>query len=765
MRAKNLLLRALTALVLVAQLLPAWCADTPPADEQPSRAEVQAMIESLEDPEARGKLIAQLRLLAEASGQQRVEHNAVVSATADLLGEVSTRVAEVGRSVARVGGIINELPAAARWVQRTIQDPPARERWARGLAQLAIVLAAAYFAYWLIGRLLRRGRRFPSESRPGTVLGRLGVLAAKLGLDLLPIVGFAAAGYLALTSLEPEAQIRIIPLAWINASIVAKTLMALGDAALAPGLPHLRVYGGSDETAEYLRIWLRRLSTTLVYGFMGLQAAALLGLKAGTYDVALSLLGLVALAMLLILVLQNRKPIAEFIQGDQSEQAPGHAGIRLLRRRAGQIWHLLASLYLVMLYGVWMLKVADGFVYIIKGTLLSFVVLAVSRTALQLIGTLFDRGLRVSKELRQRYPELEARANRYFPALNSVVNGLIYLVAALALLESWGFDAIGWALTGPGRVLGSTVARIGLIVLIALLVWEAASSMVERFLSEKDRHGRVQVVSARTKTLLTVGRNALLVMIGVVSTLMVLSELGVNIGPLLAGAGVLGLAIGFGSQRLVQDVITGVFILFQDLMVVGDVVKVGDKAGLVEALSIRSVRLRDLAGVVHTIPFSAIDSLSNLTKDFSCYVFEVGIAYRENVDEVMALLSKIGADLQADAELGALILEPIEVMGVDAFADSAVIIKGRLKTLPLKQWQVGRAFNRLVKLRFDAAGIEIPFPHRTVYFGVDKHGGAPAARLQMDRSGAMPASAPKTPSDEELAALAGVPTPDPETDG
>jgi small conductance mechanosensitive channel len=253
------------------------------------------------------------------------------------------------------------------------------------------------------------------------------------------------------------------------------------------------------------------------------------------------------------------------------------------------------------------------------------------------------------------------------------------------------------------------------------------SSVIERYLGETD----VQVTSARTRTLLNVARNALLVVITIVSGLMVMSELGVNIAPLLAGAGVIGLAVGFGAQRLVQDVITGVFILFQDLMAVGDVVKLGDTAGLVESLSIRTVRLRDLSGTVHTIPFSAINTVSNLTEDFSYYVFDVGIAYREDVDAVIDLLRQIGGELREDSEIGPLLLDNIEIFGVDAFGDSAVVIKGRLKTLPIKQWTVGRAFNRLLKIRFDEAGIEIPFPHRTLYFGEAKDGSAPAARVQM----------------------------------
>ena len=319
--------------------------------------------------------------------------------------------------------------------------------------------------------------------------------------------------------------------------------------------------------------------------------------------------------------------------------------------------------------------------------------------------------------------------NHYFPLLQGTAHWLVYILAGLAILHAWGIEAMAWLASEPGQVLGVAAARILGVLIVAVIVWEVTASFIERYLAEADVHGGHKVRSARAKTLLTVARNALLVVLVVMATLIILSELGINIAPLLAGAGVLGLAIGFGAQRLVQDVITGVFILMQDLMAVGDVVKLGDRAGLVEAISIRTVRLRDLSGTVHPMPFSAIDTVSNLTRDFSFYVFDLGVAYRENVDEVMEVIRQVGEELQSDPEIGPVVLEPLEIFGVDAFGDSAVIIKGRIKTQPIKQWMVGRAFNRQIKKRFDELGIEIPFPHRTVYFGQDKDGAAPPLQV------------------------------------
>lgn len=200
-----------------------------------------------------------------------------------------------------------------------------------------------------------------------------------------------------------------------------------------------------------------------------------------------------------------------------------------------------------------------------------------------------------------------------------------------------------------------------------------------------------------------------------VGVLLLLSEMGVDLKPLLAAAGIGGLAIGFGGQNLVKDVISGFFILLEDQVQVGDVVEIAGVGGLVEEIRLRTIILRDLSGNVHVVPNGTVDKVKNMTKGYSYYVFDIGVAYREDVDEVMAVLKEIAGGLQADQSYGPDILEPLEMLGVDRFADSAVVIKCRIKTKPLQQWRVGREMNRRIKNTFDARGIEMPFPHRTVF--------------------------------------------------
>lgn len=196
-----------------------------------------------------------------------------------------------------------------------------------------------------------------------------------------------------------------------------------------------------------------------------------------------------------------------------------------------------------------------------------------------------------------------------------------------------------------------------------------------------------------------------------------LDQVGVNVAPILAGAGIVGLAVGFGAQNLVRDVIAGFFMILENQVRVGDVAIINGTGGLVETITFRTIVLRDLAGVVHVIPNGAISSLSNMTKGWSAYVIDVGVAYKEDTDRVVKVMREVAEALSKEAEYKEKIIEPIEIFGVDNFGESEVTIKARIKTEPIQQWTVGREYRRRLKKAFDAEGIEIPFPHRSLYMG------------------------------------------------
>ncbi len=283
-----------------------------------------------------------------------------------------------------------------------------------------------------------------------------------------------------------------------------------------------------------------------------------------------------------------------------------------------------------------------------------------------------------------------------------------------------------------GEWIISSGLRIFLILILTLVTIKACQILMDRLFHKLFRNHKDDVeIQKRSDTLKSVSRNMLNMTIVIVAVLMVLKEIGIEIGPILAAAGVVGIAIGFGAQQLVKDIIQGFFILLDDQIRVGDVVQIADKGGLVENVNLRMITLRDLAGNVHFVRNGEINVVTNMTKEYSRYVFDIGVAYRENVDEVIKVIKLVDEDLRNDSGYKYDILEPIEILGLDQFADSAVIIKARTKTKPIRQWAVAREFNRRLKKKFDELGIEIPFPHTTLYMGRDKDGTAPPMNVSM----------------------------------
>lgn len=298
---------------------------------------------------------------------------------------------------------------------------------------------------------------------------------------------------------------------------------------------------------------------------------------------------------------------------------------------------------------------------------------------------------------------------------------LAWFYATVAVVFDQGPDT---TINGILLTVIQTAVAVLLVALLFLLIWEFINAMIELLTQRK---GGLE--NRRAQTLLPVARNVITFVLILMSSLVILSELGVDIMPILAGAGVLGIAVGFGAQTLVKDFLTGFTIIIEDLLQMDDVVTVAGRTGFVTHISMRKLELRSLEGTVHTVPFSVIDIVDNLTKDYSYYMLDVGVAYRENTDDVVECLKEIDQEMRDSEEYGDAIMEPIEVLGVDTFADSAVVIKARTKTRGRDKWRVGREFNRRIKLAFDERNIEIPFPHQTIYFGVDREGHAPPLPL------------------------------------
>lgn len=300
---------------------------------------------------------------------------------------------------------------------------------------------------------------------------------------------------------------------------------------------------------------------------------------------------------------------------------------------------------------------------------------------------------------------------------------------------SW-LDAEFWAsiLRRTVEYFISAAPRV-LVVLVATYVFvrllDVALRAVEKSVT---REGDASLADAehrkRRETLLGIVRKAGMIAIWTIMGMLFLRQIGLDVAPLIAGAGIIGLALGFGAQELVRDVITGFFMLLENQVRVGDVAVVNGTGGLVEHIGLRTIVLRDQSGVVHVFQNGKVSTLSNMTKEWSAMVFDIGVAYKEDTDRVVAVMRDVAAELQQEEAYTSKILEPLEVFGVEQFGDSAVVIKARWKTKPIEQWAVGREYRRRLKKAFDAQRIEIPFPHRTLYWGETSEASAEALRAR-----------------------------------
>jgi small conductance mechanosensitive channel len=267
------------------------------------------------------------------------------------------------------------------------------------------------------------------------------------------------------------------------------------------------------------------------------------------------------------------------------------------------------------------------------------------------------------------------------------------------------------------------VVRILFILLMAWIItriihrWfpKLRAHIVRQMVAQ--RGGEDMELEKRANTIGSIIRKTMAVVVWILAIIMALKEAGFDIGPILAGAGIIGVAVGFGAQNLVHDVISGIFMLLENQIRVNDVAILNGTGGLVEAIHLRTTVLRGQDGTIHVFRNGAINTLSNMTHGYSYYVFDLGVAYKEDTDHVIEVLKGIAEELMQEEKFQRIILEPLEVLGVDSFGDSAVMIKARFKTMPIQQWTVGREMNRRIKKKFDEVGIEIPFPHMSVYFG------------------------------------------------
>jgi len=706
-------------------------AGAPAADRDAARQ----LARILEDEAARTALVRQLLALAEdpdtAAVATAVDEPAVPSParqiaalTRDWAEQAAAAVAGLWAALRDVAGILtgeaavngNELRALA---------------WA--LAFVAVVTLGLHALLRLIAGAGLRRLAARAAGR-GWAL-RVGLLAVAVVADA-GLVLLAWAGGYAIAMAGTEGGIDIRQSLFLNAFLLVEIAKVALRGLLAPGLAQLRLPPMTDVTAGHWYFWSSRLLGLLGYGLMLAVPIMEVAVNPAVGRSLAVLVAFLALLLAVSVILRNRLAVRAALRA-RNERYPDDM---LGRAEAGLglVWHWLAIVYLAGLFAIWTADPGGAPRFVLGATLQSALAVVLGLAAMVGIRRALVAGVRLPEDVRLALPLLESRLNALVPMLLRIVRVLIVLAVVASILHAWLLvDVPGWLASEPGRDAAGRVAAAAFMVVLAFAVWLAVSSMVEYRLNPIV--GTVPTV--RSRTLLSLFRNAFTVALAVVTAMVVLSELGMNIGPLLAGAGVLGLAIGFGSQKLVQDIITGAFIQIENAMNEGEVVTAGGITGVVEHLTIRSVGLRDLHGTYHLIPFSSVGSVSNFMKGFGFHVAEVGVAYREDVGEVKALMQTAFDELRA-GPLGEAIIDPLDMQGVTKLGDSAVVVRARIKCRAGMQWAVGRAYTEIVKRVLDAAGVEIPFPHMTVYMGQDKDGTAPPLYLAGAEGPVLPATGP-----------------------
>jgi small-conductance mechanosensitive channel len=544
-----------------------------------------------------------------------------------------------------------------------------------------------------------------------TLLKRLPLVLARLALELIPVVGIVVAGHLfAGTSLGGQTVSRLIILAVVDSYAICIALLCLTRMLLSPSASRLRLFHLRDSTATYMMSWARGLILIAVLGYAVGEVGVLLGLSDIAHDAMEKGVGLVLHVCLAYVVVRNRRTVRRWLRAPE-----GSTGvIARLRNRFAAVWHWVALFFLVAGWLIWAIEVPHGFVAVLHYFILTALVLIGARLVLLVLLGMVDRVMRPAPDSPDLYPGMNARLRAYHPVVTAALRLTIYLLCFLGLLQLYGLNTLLWLIYSElGLRILSASGTLLVTIVVAFGVWEAVNGGIQQHLHRLDREAQL-AKSARLRTLLPLLRSTLLITIAIVAGLMILSEIGINIAPLLAGAGIVGVAIGFGSQKLVQDLITGIFLLLENAMQVGDNVTVSGLTGVVEALSVRTIRLRASDGSIHIIPFSSVTSVTNVNRGLGNASISVSVAYDEDTDRVAEELKAIIAGMRLDPDLSAKMLSDFQLWGVDKVDGAQVTMAGQVVCTDSGRWPVQREFNRRMKRRFQELGIRVFNPVQTI---------------------------------------------------
>ncbi len=738
---------------LVAILPSLVLAQTPPTASAPSGApaKVGELLRLLDDPSVKAWLESQGAASTAAApasvpgpADQKTAQKAAEPPREDAAARAAKAGAEVASMVDRLGKRVDELEAHLEWVLRAMPALPAELGGAydrfqtelRGAGFLKIFILVLGFSLlgfgleWVFRRLTRR-LRIAAAERPADGLGpRLKSVGIRLAVDVasVAVFGLGSIGAFLIFSWPPT--VREVVLAYLVAVLVIRLVVAVTRVLLVPRPREAehpdrhRVIPASTEAAQF---WDRRIAFLIAYVLVCLATLDLLiplGVTPAGRAAAGHILG-VGLILIALEIVWRR---------------PREPGTDSHDRHRSIAWRAVLSAYLLLLGTLWFIG-ATGLVMLLF--VLLFVPLALSITESAVHHLM--RAEPAPPSATEGAEALEAAADAPAAAAPSASEGvlgvflerglraLIILAAVLLLAWAWNVDLV--ALTRGGETLGMRIARsalsIVIILLLADLFWQLLKALIDRQLAATAAAPGTEMAirQARLRTLLPILRNIALVVIASLAILMTLSELGVEIGPLIAGAGVVGVAVGFGAQTIVKDIISGIFYLLDDAFRVGEYIQSGKYQGTVESFSLRSVRLRAPRGPVFTVPFGELGAIENLSRDWAIDKFQIGVTYDTDLEKARKLIRKVGEQLKADPEMGPKIIEPLKMQGVQEFGSYAIQLRVKQTTRPGEQFGIRRKAYAMIKKAFDENGIAFAFP--TVQVAGGEGGAKPAVANQV----------------------------------
>jgi moderate conductance mechanosensitive channel len=567
----------------------------------------------------------------------------------------------------------------------------------KAVLNLAIFVALSFGAQWLFTQLTRRARDRLDGFPMGTVKDRLRVTAVRFVLAFGAIGALVLGSFIALFALDWDPARRDIALGFLIVYVAIQIAIATGDVLLAPDDERFRIIPTNTAAA---RFWCRRL--TVFVGWLALvwviiQECAVLGFSFEGLQIVGYTLGLGAVALALEAVWRRPTSPREVVEGASAETR--HFG-----RGAANIG---ASISIVIMWVCWV--AAPGVTSVLPVFWLVLVLILLP-PAISLSRRAVEHLLRPAESSDTGGPPSVIEVS-----LEHGIRALLIIGAVAVLAWGWNVDLVH--LAGRDTVFANIVHGVLttiVILLIADVLWHAAKAAIDNKLAATTELGQPNSEEARRRarlhTLLPIFRNVLFVLVIAVAAMMTLAELGVEIGPLIAGASVVGVAIGFGAQTFVRDVIAGMFYLLDDAFRVGEYIQSGNYKGTVEGFSIRSVRLRHHRGPVYTVPFSLLGAIQNQSRDWVIDKIAVGVTYDSNLDLARKLIKQIGLELAKDPEFAPLILEPLKMQGVEQLGDFAVQIRAKMMTLPGEQFVIRRKAYAMIKKAFDENGIKFAFP-------------------------------------------------------